>query len=179
MILAAGDQWCISAKPALAGASKPRARTVRYTPPTLSAAAKPERSFEPFASLRCKLIYQRVHKGNKLSSGRAWPAIFLIAMNSSLSAAARPCSCTREHRFRSLTPFAPGTSSNSIPRTSFLRASCCATTQADASAQCPCTSLLLQTRVKWLERLQTRCSLVRVSPAEQRMERQRNERQNG
>lgn len=79
--------------------------------------------FRTVASHRCKLIYQRVQgeqvvlrssvAGNLLNRDE-----FIFERRS-----ARPCSCTREHRFRSLTPFAPRTSSNSIPRSSFLRTS--------------------------------------------------------
>lgn len=95
-----GSMVHIGAKPASTEASKPRA-----TQP----AAEPERSFRTVASLRCKLIYQRVQgeqavlrssvAGNLLNRDE-----FIFARR-----AARPCSCTREHRFRSLTPFAPGT----------------------------------------------------------------------
>lgn len=67
------------------------------------------------SSRGCKLIYQRVQgeqvvlrptaAGNLLNRDE-----FIFARR-----ARPPCSCTREHRFRSLTPFAPG-ASNSILR---------------------------------------------------------------
>lgn len=116
MILAAGSMVHI-AKPALAGASKPRARTERCR--RSGSAERRSNAARTATSRGCKLIYQRV-QGEQVVLRSSAAGNLLNRDEFIFARRARPCSCTREHRFRSLTPFAPGTG-NSIPRTSFLR----------------------------------------------------------